>query len=411
MEDEVVRGMTQELTVGERVAWYRRRRGMSQEALAGLVGRSEDWMSKIENNRISLDRLSVIRLLADALDISLGDLIGEPTLLEWTADSGTSTVPALRAALMDYGHLVPSLTSRGSDVELLGITALERDLSDVFDAYQASKFGFAAGRLPALLAAALARARTDADERSHRVLALSYQAAASVLTKLGEADLAWNAAERGLVAANHAGDPAILGSLMRSTAFTIMSTGRLQPAIELVQTGASYLERHLAGCRSDLLSVYGTLLLVGSMAAARSGRRDVVRNFLTEADRTAGRLGGDCNHLWTAFGPTNVDIHRVNTAMELGDVQIALDLGPMLDTSALPTERQVRHRLDIARAFNFAGRQDDSICAVLEAERMAPEQVRHHYLSRQLVLVWMRNSRGRPTHALESLAHRMRIVR
>ncbi|WP_416382265.1 helix-turn-helix domain-containing protein [Nocardia transvalensis] len=81
--------MTQDLTIGERVAWYRRRRGMSQEALGGLVGRTEDWVSRVENNRISLDRLSVIRLLADALDVSLGDLIGEPMLLEWTTDSAT----------------------------------------------------------------------------------------------------------------------------------------------------------------------------------------------------------------------------------------------------------------------------------------------------------------------------------
>src|SRR5438270_1798725 len=85
-EGKVMRGMTETLTIGERVAWYRRRRGMSQEALAGLVGRTGDWLGKAENNRIELDRLSVLRRLADALDIGLGDLIGEPTLLDWTAD-------------------------------------------------------------------------------------------------------------------------------------------------------------------------------------------------------------------------------------------------------------------------------------------------------------------------------------
>lgn len=43
-----------------------------------------------------------------------------------------------------------------------------------------------------------------------------------------------------------------------------------------------------------------------------------------------------------AFGPTNVAIHRVATAAELGDVQVAVDLGPRVDTSALPVERRVR---------------------------------------------------------------------
>lgn len=65
------------LSVGERIAWYRQRRGMSQEVLAGLVDRTADWLSKIENNRIDLDRLPVLRSLASALDVTVGDLIGE----------------------------------------------------------------------------------------------------------------------------------------------------------------------------------------------------------------------------------------------------------------------------------------------------------------------------------------------
>ncbi|MFG3604734.1 helix-turn-helix domain-containing protein [Micromonospora chersina] len=33
-------------SIGERVAAYRRRRGLSQAALAGLIGRSESWLSQ-----------------------------------------------------------------------------------------------------------------------------------------------------------------------------------------------------------------------------------------------------------------------------------------------------------------------------------------------------------------------------
>ncbi len=37
-------------SLGERIAAYRRRRrrGLSQAALAGLVGRSESWLSQVE---------------------------------------------------------------------------------------------------------------------------------------------------------------------------------------------------------------------------------------------------------------------------------------------------------------------------------------------------------------------------
>ena len=149
-----MRGMTENLTIGERVAWYRRRRGLSQEVLAGLVGRSADWLQKAENNRIELDRLSVIRLLAEVLDVSIGDLIGEPTLLDWTADSRSQTVPALRAVLMDYSQLSPLLAEdQASDP--LPLDRLARRVGDVFEAYQQSRFGYVSAQAPGLLQSAV----------------------------------------------------------------------------------------------------------------------------------------------------------------------------------------------------------------------------------------------------------------
>ena len=96
--------------------------------------------------------------------------------------------------------------------------------------------------------------------------------------------------------------------------------------------------------------------------------------------------------------------------MELGDVQIALDIGPALDTSGLPTERRVRHALELARAYSARNRSDDGLAVVLDAERTAPEQVRHHYISGQLVLTWMRQKRSRPGIELAGLAARLRLT-
>lgn len=114
--------------------------------------------------------------------------------------------------------------------------------------------------------------------------------------------------------------------------------------------------------------------------------------------------------MWTAFGPTNVAIHRVSTAMELGDVQIALDLGPRVDTSGLPVERQVRHAIETARAYSARNRRDDALAVLLDAERLAPEQIKHHAISRQLVLSWLRNQRGPANARLDQLARRLRLV-
>ena len=408
-----MRGMTEKMTIGERVAFYRRRRGMAQVVLAGLVGRTEDWLSKVENNRIELDRLSVIRSLAEALDVALADLVVEPALLEWTTDSGVRTVPALRAVLMDYGQLTPALALATPAVPP-DLDALQRGVGEVFDAYQASRYAYVAGRAPLVLGDALIASRTvGADERNraNALLALAYQTAVSVLTKLGEYDLAWIGAERGLNAAQQADNPVVLGSLFRSVARALHSTGRFAGSVQLVQAAANVLEPQV-GSRADdaLLSVYGTLFLTGAVAAARADDRASATSFLGEAADCAGRLGRDANSMWTAFGPTNVAIHRMTAAMELGDVQVAVDLAPRIDASALPTERRVRHAIETARAYTARNRRDDALRVILDAEQLAPEQIRHHAISRQLVLSWLRNTRGPRSVPLEQLAGRLHLA-
>ena len=160
------------------------------------------------------------------------------------------------------------------------------------------------------------------------------------------------------------------------------------------------------GTRADdaLLSVYGTLFLTGAVAAARADDRASATSFLNEATDCAVRLGRDANSMWTAFGPTNVAIHRMTAAMELGDVQIAVDLAPRIDASALPTERRVRHAIETARAYTARNRREDALSVILGAEQLAPEQIRHHAISRQLVLSWLRNTRGPRSVPLEQLA-------
>jgi len=400
--------MTNAMTIGERVAWYRRRRGMSQEVLAGLVGRTTDWLSKVENNRIDLDRLSVIKLLAQGLDVAIGDLLAEPSLMQWTADSGNRTVPALRDALMNYPQLAPAFLP--SDAEPRPLDQLAQAVDDVWLGYQSARFGYVTSRLPHLLTdAQTATAAYTGDDRlrARALFALIYHAAASTLTKVGETDLAWIAADRGLVAAQDSDDDVILGSLFRSVVHALLANGKYPEAVRLTKDVGERLDRNLAEPTPEALSVYGMLFLAGSMAASRADDRDSTRTFLAEADRAAGQLGQDGNFMWTAFGPTNVAIHRVSTAMELGDVQVALDLAPRIDTAPLPIERRVRHQLETARAYSARNRPDEGLAVLLDAEQLAPEQVRYHFLTRQLVLTWMRQQRSKPSFRLTDLATRL----
>jgi hypothetical protein len=177
-------------------------------------------------------------------------------LLDWTADSRTQTVPALRAVLMDYSQLAPLLASADGQREPPRLGQPARQVADIFDAYQHSRFG--------------------------------------------------------------------------------------------------YVTAHAPGLPRD------------TVVAARNAEGDAVIR--------------------------------------------ALDIGPALDTSALPTERRVRHLLEVARAYSARNRREEGLAIVLDAERMAPEQVRHHYISRQLVLTWMRQQRTKPSLELAGLASRLRLT-
>src|SRR4051794_6393557 len=162
--------MTDDMTIGRRVALYRRRRGLSQEVLAGLVGKTAEWLRKVETNRAELDRLSVIRAVAKTLDVSLGDLIGEPSLFDWSEESGRQTIPALRAALHDYRHLTPAVIAVAED-EPPPLVGLERDLAELWDTYQRSQYGTLARRLPYLIHDCHTAARAHDGARAHALTA------------------------------------------------------------------------------------------------------------------------------------------------------------------------------------------------------------------------------------------------
>lgn len=111
--------------------------------------------------------------------------------------------------------------------------------------------------------------------------------------------------------------------------------------------------------------------------------------------------------MWTAFGPTNVSIHKGTVAIELGDVQRAIAIGAPLDTSTVPVERQVRHAIETARALARWNRIDDALATLLDAEVVGPDQVRYHRLSRDLVRDIL--TRPRPPRLAVELSDRMGV--
>ncbi|MGZ4619463.1 MAG: hypothetical protein ACXV3F_12260 [Frankiaceae bacterium] len=92
----------------------------------------------------------------------------------------------------------------------------------------------------------------------------------------------------------------------------------------------------------------------------------------------AARLDGDRNDYHTEFGPTNVALHEVAVAVELGRAGEALRLAREIDAGSLSAERRGRFLMDVARAHAQRRQADEAVKTLEEAEALTPEQVGTH---------------------------------
>ena len=275
---------------------------------------------------------------------------------------------------------------------------VDQSVAAAFTAYQASDFELAA------VHATKALGMVTAVESAEPSCALAYQIAAVLLSKTGRGDLSWIAADRGVAAANMSGDPDLHVSLLRTTAFAMAACGRPASALELIANAARNFQREMARS-STSASVYGTLLLTGAVITAGQGSLSDAATYLDEADAAATVVGEDVNRLWTAFGPTNVAIHRANVAAAASDMDTVLRTGGSLEVGHMPTERRVRLHLDIARASLAVGDREDALATLVRAEASAPSQVRHHRITKDVVNSLVETATRRPGVELTRLAH------
>lgn len=409
-----MRGAGDPLTVGERVAFYRRRRGLAQATLAGLVGRSEDWLSKIERGEREIRRLDVLVEVARALRVTLGDLLGEPVLME--DDQKNDDVPAVRDALMAPQRLSKTLFGGGIEPEYVDPKPVAMWAEDAWSDYQGGRIGKVVAALPRLIKIAQQMESASGDgsyrRRCAAVSARIHHLAATTLSKVGEADLAWIAAERAMQAADTADDPLVLASAARSGTHALLAVGRFEDALQLGDAAARWLTPRMNAGDADALSLYGMLHLRSATAAARHQDRGTANELLGKAENAAESLGEDGNYWQTGFGPTNVALHRVSAGLDLGDVAYVVDQG-QVDTSTLPVERQVMHLIDYARALSLLARDEDALQVLLTAEDKSPQLVRHSAIAREVVRTMYRRApvtAGKKSSLLLALAERCRAV-
>ncbi|GAA0537078.1 helix-turn-helix transcriptional regulator [Paractinoplanes ferrugineus] len=405
-----------ELPIGRRVAYWRGRRKMSQQVFADRLGKSKSWVDKVERGVRRLDKFSVVYEIADVLQVDVQLLLGKDVERRPETQNCIDQVEVeeIRAALERYDQMSAFFQAVPHSPPL---SEMRKAVSHAWLTYQHAKYGVLARALPKLLrdaqAADSAHATTEEASAAAHLLGQVYQIASSALRKVGEHELSWLAADRSIAVSQRAGDQLLAGLASYRVGSALLALGRVRPALEVNVNIANRLapSRELAG--ADRLSVYGMLLLNGAMAAARIGDSATVRDLLCGAEQASLELGGDFNHYWTSFGPTNVQLHRCATAVELGDGRTAVEtherlLDPVGFNAMLP-ERRAHHYLDIARGYTQIGNIEKASEMLLEGDRLAPSEIRCRPLAHEVLSDVLRRTRGTPPAPIAELAEQMGV--
>jgi transcriptional regulator with XRE-family HTH domain len=251
--------LTDEATV------YRRRKGLTQEVVAGLLGRSVEWLAQFERGAKELDRLSTIVALAEVLGIEPVKLLPAAfttrrrELREAVIGTAPDSVVAIKDAMFRYNGSARVLGV--PDRAPVGHAELAVRINEAFVCYQTEQWSRLGWLLPDLIADVWQAAHTSTGEHQRHAfgqLSLVWRLTSQMLDRIGEKDLPWIAVERSMAAAERNEDGLLITMASWRLAAVVRRNGHLPGAIEVPVTTADALRPQLAHsppARIDVRSV------------------------------------------------------------------------------------------------------------------------------------------------------------
>ncbi|PZT76269.1 MULTISPECIES: helix-turn-helix domain-containing protein [unclassified Streptomyces] len=375
---------------GHRLQILRTRRGLTREALGGLMGRSGSWVKGLESGRLKTPKLDVLLHLAEVLRVrDLSDLTGDQV--------------GVRAALFTGpGH--PRLAAVASAVDAFALTSdspapptahIEARISRAWAARHSAPNHreVLGGLLPGLIQdAQLAVRQSDraAQRRSAQAaLAQTYALAQFFLAYQPDPALLWRVAERGMVAAQESEDPRAIGVAAWLTAQAHREAGaaHYDAADAVTREALAYLEPMLPDADDDVLAVVGALRCESGLTAARRGASGTAWRYWDQADAIARRLPERYFHPVTSFSRAVMGAHAVTVAVELHAGGESVRQAAASDAVTIPSRpRRARHRIEEARAYHLDRQPDVALATLEQAHASAPETIKYNGHAKRIVL-------------------------
>ncbi|MFI1104202.1 helix-turn-helix domain-containing protein [Streptomyces melanogenes] len=397
---------------GAKVADLRKQRGLTQSELAAAIGRTASWLSQVERGIQPVNRLDVLRLLADGLGVSLQVLQPDAPTAEPEPTPQAEANDLDQARLVLSGHpAVDVLLSPREDFRPSTMNDLREACERIWDLTHTDQFAELSAALGPLVPRLERATRTAPQEYKaelHWLTARTYQALAAAFVRQNEADAAWVAADRAIREAELSGEPLGVFAGIYRLAHAFVRLKHLDQAEHATTMAVNALQRYVDDHEAtpQHQSVLGSLHLMLALIHARAGERTAARKEIERAREVAARLGEDRNDFNLEFGPTNVEIQAVSTAVELGDAGEALDIAEGLDASDLSVERQARLLMDLGRAHAQRRHFGDALNYLLKAEDLAPEMIHTHIAARDVIRELMLVAGRAASDELRALADR-----
>jgi transcriptional regulator with XRE-family HTH domain len=398
---EGLRMLDEESPIGQRIAYWRKRRGKTQQVLAGLVGRSAVWLSKVERGERVMDSITMLLDLARVLKVEPWDLLPKPGL----PPNGGAPLD-LPGGLHAVSRAV--LLDDSPDREPPSIARLCADVDHVQTLRDSGSYEERIAVLPELLVAAKAAAALDVPG-GWWCLTRAYLMASSLGRNLGEPTLMWTAVDRAVPAAERSGDRLLVAYARRRRAFAMLREGWLDQAGGLCSDAADAIAPTDATPVQGW-SVWGSLQLTQAVITGRAHDEGGAWRVLRDARVAAERVGPGRNDYWEAFGPANVGAHEILVALGAGDAVEVLRIADRLDVEELPPAKRAEVCIDVALAHSLRRHDAAAVAMLLEAEEHAPEIVRYTVKAQEIVRACLKRERKSRTPALRGLAKRMGVT-
>jgi transcriptional regulator with XRE-family HTH domain len=399
-------------SLGARIKRARKRRQLTQEQLAERAEVSVDLVRKLEQEIRHTASMSSLTRIARALDVDVPQLLGQTSTIEPLVDEETVGILAIRDELTSLSYFPGLADEEVFNDEPPTVAGLRDALNHAESIRQHGSFAQLGAMLPGLIAEARAAVRElTGDDRvaAYGLLSEVIQIASTMLTALGKPDIGYIGLIRAQEAAERSGNELLMAMNCSALSWVFFKQGRLADAETAALRKAEQMEPDFVRSSPDELSVWGILMLRAASAAVRNKQTDRSEQHMSLARAAAARVGQDRSFFATPFGPTNAGIAAVNAAVESERFDRALELAEAVPANGWvsPTWRS-RYLLDLAIAYSELGQDEAATEQLLAAERIAPEWMRYHTLSRQTVHELAERARRRRA-PIQQLADRLDI--